>query len=48
MKKKSVKKRKSTTSGSTSPQKKDFRFLSQSLKDEADSTKKLYHPDLVD
>lgn len=36
------------TSGRTKPQKKDFRNMAMSLKDESDTTKKLYHPELID
>lgn len=39
---------KAGTSGRTKVQKKDLRNLTMSLKDEADSTKKLYHPELID
>ncbi len=39
---------KAGTSGRLKPQKKDFRFMTMALKDEADTTKKLYHPELID
>lgn len=37
---------KAGTSGRIKPQKKDLRNMTMALKDEADSTKKLYHPEL--
>lgn len=36
------------TSARTKAQKKDLRNLTMSLKDEADSTKKMYHPELIE
>ena len=36
------------TSGRVKPQKKDFRNMTMALKDEADNTKKLYHPELIE
>ena len=36
--------KKAGTSGRTKPTKRDFACMTMALKDEADSTKKLYHP----
>ena len=41
-------KKRAGTSGRTKPTKRDLRDMAMALKDEADTTKKLYHPELVD